>query len=102
MDDENLQSRITRLSQGELAKILLDAADYPGVRDHIAAAVETSELSNPGTNGTIPNRQQALYHLLTPPRCPCRTDFGVLHSSTTRSTNYPDPHVFLLSAHAYA
>jgi hypothetical protein len=44
MDDENLQSKINRLSHSELAKILLDAAADPEVRDHIAAAVETSEV----------------------------------------------------------
>lgn len=43
MDDEHLQSKINRLSHSEMAKILLDSAANPEVREHIAAAVETSE-----------------------------------------------------------
>lgn len=46
MDDENLQSKINRLSHDEMAKILLDAAASPEVRDHITAAVETSEVGS--------------------------------------------------------
>ncbi|KUI53012.1 hypothetical protein VP1G_10551 [Cytospora mali] len=43
MDDENLQSRINRLSHDEMVKILSNAAANPEVRDRITGAVGTSE-----------------------------------------------------------
>lgn len=44
MANENLQNQINRLSYEELSRLLLDVAANPGVREHIAITLETSEF----------------------------------------------------------
>lgn len=44
MNSENLESKINRIAYDEMAKILLEVAAKPEVRDHIAAAVENAQV----------------------------------------------------------